>query len=49
MVGELRSLGNGKRPRAQAYLAHAERLSDAVLGAEETDMMRRRVAATLAR
>jgi hypothetical protein len=49
MVTELRALARDKRPRAEAYLAYAETLSDAVLGVEETDQMRRRVAAALAR
>ena len=49
MVSELRSLDYEKRPRAQAYLTYAETLSDTVLGVEETDQMRRKVAAALAR
>ena len=49
MVTELRSLARDKRPRAEAYLSYAETLSDTVLGVEETDQMRRRVAAALAR
>lgn len=49
MVSELRSLDFDKRPRAQAFLQHAETLSDTILGVEETDLMRRRVAAALSR
>jgi hypothetical protein len=49
MVSELRALDFDKRPRAQEYMQHAETLSDAILGVEETDLMRRRVAAALAR
>jgi hypothetical protein len=49
MVSELRALDFDKRPRAQAYMQHAETLSDTILGIEETDLMRRRVAAALAR
>lgn len=49
MVSELRALDFDKRPRAEAYMQQAERLSDTILGVEETDLMRRRVAAALAR
>ena len=49
MVTEFRTLDFGKRPRAQSFMAHAEALSDAVLGVEETDVMRRRAAAALMR
>ena len=49
MVTELRTLEFEKRPRAQSFMAHAEALSDAVLGVEETDLMRRRAAAALMR
>ena len=49
VIAELRTLDFEKRPRAQAYMVHAEALSDAVLGVEETDLMRRRVAAALTR
>jgi hypothetical protein len=47
LVTELRTLEYDKRPRAQNYMAHAEALSDAVLGVEETDLIRRRAAAAL--
>jgi len=49
LVAELKTLDFEKRPRAQAYLAHAETLSDTVLGVEETDLIRRRAAAALSR
>jgi hypothetical protein len=49
MVSELRALDFDKRPRAQEFMQHAETLSDTILGVEETDLMRRRVAAALAR
>ena len=49
MVSELRALDFDKRPRAQEFMHHAETLSDTILGVEETDLMRRRVAAALAR
>jgi len=49
MVAELKTLDFEKRPRAQAFLAQAETLSDAILGVEETDLIRRRAAAALAR
>jgi hypothetical protein len=49
MVAELRALDFDKRPRAQAFMLQAETLSDTILGVEETDLMRRRVAAALAR
>jgi hypothetical protein len=49
MVSELRALDFDKRPRAQEFMQHAEMLSDTILGVEETDLMRRRVAAALAR
>lgn len=49
LVTELKTLDFEKRPRAQAYLAHAETLSDTVLGVEETDLIRRRAAAALTR
>lgn len=49
MVTELRTLEFDKRPRAQAYMAQAETLSDAILGVEETDLIRRRAAAALSR
>jgi hypothetical protein len=47
MVAELRTLEFDKRPRAQSYMEQAERISDTVLGVEETDLMRRRAAAAL--
>jgi hypothetical protein len=49
MVTELRTFEFDKRPRAQAFMMQAERLSDTVLGVEETDLMRRRAAAALSR
>jgi hypothetical protein len=49
IVVELRTLDFDKRPRAQSYLAHTEALSSAILGHEETEHIRRRVAAALAR
>lgn len=49
MVTEMRTLEFDRRPRAQSFMAHAEALSDAVLGVEETDLMRRRAAAALTR
>jgi hypothetical protein len=49
IVAELKALDYDKRPRAQAFLSHAEALSSAILGHEETEHIRRRVAAALAR
>jgi len=49
IVVELKSLDYEKRPRAQSFLAHTEALSSAILGHEETELMRKRVAAVLAR
>lgn len=49
IVVELRTLDFDKRPRAQSYLEHAESLSFAILGHEETEHIRRRVTAALAR
>lgn len=49
IVVELKSLDYDKRPRAQAFLAHTEALSSAILGHEETELIRKRVAAVLAR
>ena len=49
IVVELKSLDYDKRPRAQSFLAHTEALSSAILGHEETEMIRKRVAAVLAR
>ncbi|MBI1212869.1 MAG: hypothetical protein GC190_15515 [Alphaproteobacteria bacterium] len=45
MVQELRTIDDGHRARAEAYVAAAQALGDAVLGPEETDLFRRRVAA----
>jgi hypothetical protein len=45
MVQELRTLDEDRRPRAEAFVAAAQSLGDAVLGQEETDLFRRRVAA----
>jgi hypothetical protein len=49
MVTELKTLDFEKRPRAQAFMQHVETLADTILGVEESDIMRRRVAAALAR
>ena len=48
MAGELRTIDEAHRARAQAFLAAAEILGDAILGREETDLLRRRVAAATA-
>jgi hypothetical protein len=45
MVGELRTIDDAHRPRAEAFVAAAQALGDAILGPEETDLFRRRVAA----
>ena len=49
IVVELKTLDYEKRPRAQAFLAHTEALSSAILGHEETELIRKRVTAVLAR
>jgi len=49
MVTELKTLDFDKRPRAQAFMQHVETLADTILGVEESDLMRRRVAAALSR
>ncbi len=49
MVTELKTLEFEKRPRAQAFMGHVETLADTILGIEESELMRRRVAAALAR
>lgn len=49
IVVELKTLDFDKRPRAQAFLAHTEALSASILGHEETEQIRKRVAAVLAR
>ncbi len=48
MVGELRTIDDQHRRRAEAFAEAAEALSDAVLGPEETDLFRRRAAAATA-
>jgi hypothetical protein len=48
MVGELRTIDEAHRARAEAFVAAAQALGDAVLGREETDLFRRRVAAAAA-
>lgn len=48
-VAALRTLEPARRPRAQTYLVHAQALSATILGHEEAEQMRRRVAAALGR
>jgi hypothetical protein len=48
MVGELRTVDDAHRARAEAFVAAAQALGDAVLGQEETDLFRRRAAAATA-
>jgi hypothetical protein len=45
LMNELKTLEFDKRPRAQAFQAQAEALSDIILGMEETEQIRRRAAA----
>lgn len=45
----LKSLDASRRPRAQAYLGHAQALVATILGHEEAEQMRRRVAGVLSR
>jgi hypothetical protein len=49
MMTELKTIEFDKRPRAQAYQAHAEALSDVILGLEETEQIRRRAASAMPR
>jgi hypothetical protein len=49
LVVELKTLDFEKRPRAQTFLSHTESLSAAILGHEEAEQIRRRVAVVLAR
>lgn len=49
IVIELKTLDFDRRPRAQSFLSHTEALTSAILGHEETEHIRRRVAAALAR
>jgi hypothetical protein len=49
MMAELKTIEFDKRPRAQSYQAHAEALSDVILGLEETDQIRRRAASATPR
>ena len=48
MVAELRTIDDAHRARAEAFVAAAQELGDAILGPEETDLFRRRAAAAAA-
>ena len=48
MVAELRTIDDAHRARAEAFVAAAQVLGDAVLGHEETDLFRRRVTSAVA-
>jgi hypothetical protein len=49
IAATLKTLDASRRPRAQAYLGHAQALVATILGHEEAEQMRRRVASVLAR
>ena len=49
VAASLKVLDPARRPRAQAYLGHAQALIAAVMGHEEAEQMRRRVATVLGR